>query len=103
MESRCGVSGTVEGGVFFTESDVAGARQLGSVNVEISRQNSNLSEVKAELAAQVRARGGNALVRFKYGQRAHPWWQMLALKWDSESWHGEGLAVLLPAEKPTAR
>jgi hypothetical protein len=81
-------------GVFFTEAS-PNARLLGPVHVEISRQNSNLFEVKAQLAAQVRSRGGNALVNFRYGQRAHRGLKLLAFKWDTESWHGEGDAALL--------
>jgi hypothetical protein len=87
--------GTEVDGVFFTESVPPNARPLARVSVEISRQNSNLAEVKAELAKKVKASGGNALIGFTYGQKAHPWWQMLALKWDSESWHGEGTAATL--------
>lgn len=36
--------------------------------------------------------GGNAaLVGFRYGQRSHSVFaQVLTLKWDTESWHGEG-------------
>lgn len=88
--------GTEVAGVFFTEDTPSAARPIARVTVEISRQNSNLTEVKAELARKVKAAGGNALISFRYGQKAHPWWQMLALKWDSESWYGEGTAAVLP-------
>lgn len=88
--------GTEVDGVFFTEAEPIGARILTRVKVEISRQNADLREVKAELAKKVKAVGGNALVGFRYGQKAHPWWQMFALKWDSESWYGEGTAADLP-------
>lgn len=93
--SREGVRGTELAGVFFTEATIAGAPALGNVSVEISRQNANLGEVKRALAEKVKAAGGNALMQFTYGQKAHPWWQLLALKWDSESWHGAGVATRL--------
>lgn len=93
--SRAGIRGTDLAGVFFTEATVADAPALGTVSVEISRQNANLDEVKRALAEKVKAAGGNALMAFTYGQKAHPWWQMLALKWDSESWHGAGVATRL--------
>jgi hypothetical protein len=82
-------------GVFFTEQAVPNARLLGPVRVEISRQNSNLFEVKTEISKQVLNHGGNALVNFRYGQRPHRGLKLLAFKWDTESWHGEGDAAIL--------
>lgn len=93
MEERFGAWGTVSDGIFFAEGPIAGAVSRGRVEVEISRQNANLFQVKADLAAQAKAKGANAIVNFAYGQRAHPWWEMFALKWDTESWHGAGDAV----------
>ena len=83
-------------GVMFLEgSPLDGTEMLGHVKVEISRQNSNLFEVKAELARRVRSQGGNALVNFRYGQRPHRGLKLLAFKWDTESWFGEGEAALV--------
>lgn len=93
MEERFGVKGTVAGGVFFSESAIPGASVIRHVTVEISRQNANLSEVKDRLAADAKAVGASAVMNFRYGQKAHPWWQLYAFKWDTESWHGEGDAV----------
>lgn len=87
------------GGVRFTEGRPADAEVIRPVRVEISRQNSSLAKVKESLAAQVRSAGGDALIEFRYGQRAHSWWQNLLPKWDTESWHGEGLAARWP-ERP---
>jgi hypothetical protein len=56
-------------------------------------QNATLADVKARLAAQVKECGGSALSSFKYGQRKHHWLDYLSLRWDTESWHGEGDAV----------
>lgn len=100
MEHRFGVAGTEQDGVFFTEYSVGG-QDLGPITVEISRQNSNLQEVKARLAAEARCRGANAVTGFKYGQRKHKTWQLaLTLKWDTESWYGEGRAVLTQVTSP---
>ncbi len=96
MEERFGVKGTICDEVFFTESTISGGIKLEHLHIEISRQNSNLSEVKKLLADKVRLRGGNALMNFKYGQKKHEWWDLVfTFKWDTESWHGEGDAVKL--------
>jgi len=64
--------------------------------VEISRQNSNLTEVKRELAREAADAGATVIANFRYGQRAHPWWELIfTFKWDTESWHGEGDALLV--------
>jgi len=94
MEDRQGAKGTVQDGVFFTESSIPGAPVLQHVHVEISRQNATLSEVKKLLAEKVKASSGTALMNFRYGQKKHEWWeQVLTFKWDTESWHGEGDAT----------
>jgi len=91
MEDRYGVKGTVTEGVFFTEQAIPGRPVLRRVQVEISRQNANLVEVKRKLASEVKASGGNALANFSYGQRKHNWLDyVLSFKWDTESWYGEG-------------
>ena len=93
MEERHGVKGTVKDGVFFTEAAIPQARIIKHLHVEISRQNATLSELKARLAEEVRNCGGTALMHFRYGQKKHHWTELLAFKWDTESWHGEGDAI----------
>jgi len=95
MEQRHGVKGTVQDGVFFTESSIPGAKLVKHLHVEISRQNSTLSELKARLASEAKACGGTALTAFRYGQKKHHWTELFAFKWDTESWHGEGDAVVI--------
>ena len=93
-ESMYGVDGTIQNGVFFTESPLGGGRNLGRIRVEISRQNANLTKVKQRLAKEATARGATIIANFRYGQRAHKWWeQAFTFKWDSESWYGEGDAI----------
>jgi hypothetical protein len=82
-------------GVKFFEGAGPPGRRLGKVSVTISRQNSNLSEVKRELALQARRLGGDAVVEYRYGQRAHRWFELLLPKWDTESWWGAGEAMRL--------
>lgn len=91
MEEKYGVKGSICDDIFFTEKSISNSNIVEHIHVEISRQNSNLLEIKNELARKVKARGGNALSNFKYGQKKHEWWQLVfTFKWDAESWYGEG-------------
>jgi hypothetical protein len=83
-------------GVFFTENAVPGARIIKHLQVEVSRQNADLGEIKQRLAREARAIGATVLMNFRYGQKKHEWWELiLTLKWDTESWQGGGDAVEL--------
>ena len=92
-ETRFGVQGTLNAGVFFTESIIPRATTKRHIRVEISRQNANLHDIKGNLARAATRVGANAVQSFKYGQRSHRWWEYLTFKWDSEAWFGEGDAV----------
>lgn len=100
MEQLGGYDGTYFDGVFFTEQSAPSAcLSSRPLRVEVSRQNGNLREVKARLAKQVKAHGGNALVGFTYGQRSHSLLaQLFTFKWDTEGWHGSGLPAKLGCE-----
>lgn len=89
---RFGVKGTEHNGIFFTEESLSG-EPLTHVSVEVSRQNANLVMVKDQMAEKALAAGANAVANFKYGQRAHKWWQHMTFRWDTESWFGEGDAM----------
>lgn len=94
METRLGVNGTLCDDVFFTESNITGIAPIRKIHVEISRQNSNLFEVKKQMAGEAKSIGANAVMNFKYGQKKHKTWELvLTFKWDTESWHGEGDAI----------
>jgi hypothetical protein len=96
VETRFGVKGNVCGEVFFTENKVPGAAVLRHLSVDISRQNANLTEVKQQLAKEAHSLGANTVMNFRYGQRKHQWWALVfTFRWDTESWHGEGDAVIL--------
>jgi len=48
------------------------------------------------LALEAKRLGAQALMNFKYGQRKHSAWELvLTFKGDTESWHGEGDAVIV--------
>ena len=93
METRFGIKGTFCDDIFFTESPISGVSPIKHLNVEISRQNSNLSEVKQRLARDAKSIGATSIMNFRYGQKKHSWWQLVLLKWDTESWYGEGDAI----------
>lgn len=95
MEEFAGARGNWHGDVFFSEDAIrVPGHPRGRIQVEISRQNSNLTEVKTEMARQAKAKGANVIQNFQYGQKAHKWWELVfTFKWDTESWHGAGDAV----------
>jgi hypothetical protein len=92
METRDNIKGNLYRDIFFSEDKADNLRVLKHIHVEISRQNSNLTEVKDRMVKEALNAGANAIVNFKYGQRKH---KLFSLQWDSESWHGEGDAVVL--------
>lgn len=94
METRFGASGTLCDGIFFTEQPIPSSALIRHIHVEISRQNSNLKEVKEKMAAEALSLGATAIANFSYGQKPHERWELVfTFKWDTESWHGEGDAV----------
>jgi len=94
MENKFGMNGTMCDDIFFTESPAHSVPILKKIHVEISRQNSNLTEVKQRMAHEAKRVGATAIVNFRYGQKKHAWWELVfTFKWDTESWHGEGDAV----------
>jgi hypothetical protein len=92
-----GSRGTVHDGVFVTEGDLPG-ESLGKISIAIGRQNANLAEVKEKLAEEATRRGANAVAKLQYGQRRHgPGKLINPLRWDTESWIGEGEAKRVPS------
>ena len=82
MEERFGVKGSTVGGIFFVEQMVPGSRHLKRIEVEIKKQNSNLDQVKREMAEKANKEGATAIQAFRYGQR-------------KKGWFGEGDAVVV--------
>jgi hypothetical protein len=93
-----GARGTMHRGVFITEQELPG-EDLGVLSVSIGRQNADLGQIKEQLAAKAVAQGANAIARLSYGQRKHGAGQLInPLRWDTESWFGEGQALRVPPE-----
>ena len=94
MLEKFGLKGTEKLDIFFSEKNSTEGELKKKLVVEISRQNANLSQLKEKMAMEAKAAGANAIINFKYGQRAHQWWEKaFTFKWDTESWYGEGDAV----------
>ena len=70
MIDKYGRKGTEVDGIFFTEGKISGANILGQAKASSDRQNITLDKLKSDLAAEVKAKGGNALDNFKYVQKA---------------------------------
>lgn len=70
MLEKYGRKGTEVEGIFFTEGQIDSARFIGDAKASSDQQNISLEKLKAVLAADVKAKGGNALDNFKYVQKA---------------------------------
>jgi hypothetical protein len=93
---------TVFDGVGFVEDHPRGARRLGAISVEVGgafqhAQLRTLDDVKRAMIAEVRARGGNAVVGFTYGQKSVGFWRSL-IHLDDVSWYGKGEVAVVTAE-----
>ena len=94
MDTFSGLRGNFHDGIFFSEQS-ASVGTMKQIAVKKNRQNFSLTQIKDMMAKEARAVGANAIVDFRYGQRSHKWYQQIAIKWDTESWYGEGRAVNL--------
>jgi hypothetical protein len=86
------------GGVLFVEGQPDGLRSIGRVEVKLNgafsqAQLKSLDDVKRELAKKVRAKNGNCLINFKYGQRTSFWTTLISL--DDVGWYGSGDVVFI--------
>ena len=95
MIEKYGVKGTIKDEIFFTEQEIKNVhKNLGEIKTSISGQNKNLSILKKKMAKIANSKDANVIMCFEYNQKAHKWWeQVFTFKWDSESWHGKGIAV----------
>lgn len=94
MIERYGRKGTEFDGVFFTEGPIEHGVRLGELKAESRKQNTNLQELKRDLAAQVKRLGGNALENFNYVQ------QGTFFSFSSVRWRATGTAVLASDSTP---
>jgi len=81
-------------GVLFVEGDPRGATIIRPISTEDDRawgqsQLKSLDTLKKTMAAEVKKAGGNAVVRFSYGQRNTFWRSLFSL--DNVWWYASGV------------
>jgi len=74
--------------------------QIGDIKEFGASQNTTLQEVKKNMASKARAMGGNAVINFKYVQKADKGLHLL--KWDKERLNCSGTVVLLASSPLTS-
>lgn len=89
-------------GILFIEGEPFESEIIGRANCTLhgiftQSQLKNLNDVKSKLACEVKRKGGNALVNFRYGQKSSFWTTLIGI--DNILWYGEGDIVSLPIEK----
>lgn len=90
---------TIFEGIRFIEGSPSGVRDIEPVRVELggvihSAQLKNLDDVKRIMAERAKARGGNAVINFKYGQRSVGILRSLFQR-DDVNWYGEGVIAFI--------
>ena len=95
MPVKFGVEGIEKEGVFFTEHTINSViSNFGPIEVKLSGQNKGPGSVNKKMAKLAIKKGANAVMQYACDQKSHRWWeQAFTLKWDSEGWHGKGIAV----------
>ena len=88
---------TKHNGVYFIEGSPDSYKSLGHVDIKlggalVNSQLKNLDDLKTVIAQEVIKRGGNALVKFCYGQKTGGFWKSL-FQLDRVSWYGHGDAA----------
>ena len=81
-------------GVFFIEGSIPGAKPICALSSELNgmftqNQLKTLDDLKDKMTHLVRAKGGNAVVQFKYGQRTSFWKSIFGM--DDVHWYGTGM------------
>lgn len=87
MIEKYGRKGTEHDGIFFTEGVIENGNNLGVVEAISNQQNMSLDKLKSDLAAKVKAKGGNALDEFKYVQKG------TVFSFSSTQWRASGRAI----------
>ena len=60
---------TVQDGIYFTEGMPENCRSVGHVDLSVGGQLKALSDLKVLMAKEAQKKGGNAIVKFEYGQK----------------------------------
>lgn len=87
-----GLSGHYFEDIFFTEQDVTGVTRLAKCNASSNVQNTHIDKLKRQIAEQARKVGANAVVNFRYAQRA------TVFSFSSVTWDASGEAVFIPVD-----
>ena len=82
-------------GVIFCEVALEGA-VIGTLQEFGATQNTILSDVKKIMAAKARAMGGDAVIHFKYSQKADKGLHLF--KWDRERLNCNGTVIRLASD-----
>jgi len=90
-------------GVWFVEGNAEGAHLIEPIKVTINgllvqNQLKTLDDVKDKMVAKVRAKNGNAVLCFKYGQRSTFWRSIVGM--DDVHWYASGVIAIIPDPKP---
>ncbi len=88
---------TVQDGVVFCE-DVLEGQVITEIKEIGATQNTTLLDIKKKMAAKAKALGGNAIINFKYSQKADRMRNIF--KFDSERLTGTGTVIHM--ENPPA-
>ena len=88
-------------GILFAEGNIENAEPIGPISVTINgllvqNQLKTLDDLKDKMVARVRARNGNAVLSFKYGQRSTFWRSLVGM--DDVHWYGSGVIARIPTE-----
>lgn len=83
-------------GVYFVEGVPAGARRISTISTKLDGVFSNsqlksLDDVKDAMVSEVKAKGGNAVIDFKYTQRSSFWRSLISL--DDVRWEASGVVA----------
>ena len=87
--------------VFFIEGTISSAKRLGPISTELNdmfaqNQLKSLDDLKSRMCDYVCAKGGNAVLEFKYGQKSTFWKSLWGM--DDVMWYGSGeVAYVDPA------
>jgi hypothetical protein len=84
-----GVKGHFHDGVFFTEGTPDAGQILGPCRAQSNIQNTNLQSLKSSLARDALRQGANAVIRFRYAQKATIW------SFSSVQWNASGDAAFI--------
>ncbi len=83
-------------GVYFVEGVPIGARRISAISTKLDGVFSNsqlksLDDVKDKMVSDVKAKGGNAVIDFKYAQKSSFWRSLISL--DDVRWEASGIVA----------